>query len=429
MEIKKGFKFRIKMTPEIEDKLFRQIGCVRKVWNLALHINQHRLDNRWPILWYDEMAHWLKEWKKTNELAFLKEVAAQPLQQTLMSLAKAYKDAFDKNQPNKRMPVVKKRHDHWQSCRFPQGFKIEGRRLFLPKIGWVIMHQSREIVGTPKNVTVGFDQKYWYVSIQTEIQVPDPKHPSASIIGIDRGVARFAQLSNGDFVKPRNVFKVYQSQLARAQRQLAKKQKFSNNWKKQKQKIGAIHRKVANTRRDFLHKVSTKLSQQHACLVIEDLKIKNMSASAKGTMEKPGKNVKAKSGLNRSILDQGWGEFGRQLNYKQQWRGGLLIKVPPHYTSQTCPQCGHVCAQNRESQAKFLCAQCGYTDHADLVGAINILAAGQALLAGAVPPKGGGAVTACGESVRLGHSMKQEPVRNREKVSPQSLTVESPCFS
>ncbi|CUB06963.1 RNA-guided endonuclease InsQ/TnpB family protein [Marinomonas fungiae] len=118
-----------------------------------------------------------------------------------------------------------------------------------------------------------------------------------------------------------------------------------------------------------------------AMIVIEDLKVGNMSKSAKGDTENHGKNVKAKSGLNKSILDQGWYEFRRQLEYKQNWKGGLLIAVPAHYTSQTCPSCQHVAKENRTSQARFECVQCSYTNNADVVGAINVLERGHRLLA------------------------------------------------
>ncbi len=133
-------------------------------------------------------------------------------------------------------------------------------------------------------------------------------------------------------------------------------------------------------------------------VVIEDLKVSNMSASAKGTVVAPGKNVKAKAGLNKSILDQGWYEFRRQLDYKLLWRGGALITVAPHHTSQECPVCHFVSPDNRKSQAVFRCVNCGYTENADLVSAINIKAAGHAVLA-------------CGECGAERPSVKQEPPR------------------
>ena len=124
-----------------------------------------------------------------------------------------------------------------------------------------------------------------------------------------------------------------------------------------------------------------QISKNHAMIAIEDLRVSNMSKSAKGNAEEHGKNVKAKSGLNKSILDQGWYVFRRQLEYKQLWNGGLVVAVPAQYTSQTCPCCGHVSKDNRKTQAHFECVECGYTNNADIVGALNILERGHRLLA------------------------------------------------
>jgi putative transposase len=317
------------------------------------------------------------------------------LQQKLKDLDRAVKDAFDKNQPDKRFPVFKKKFLH-DSFRYPQGFKLEGNRIFLPKVGWVRFFKSREIEGRPKNVTVSRQGKHWFVSIQTERVIADPVHPSGSMVGIDLGVKRFAALSNGEFVDPVNSFKRWQDTLAREQRKLSRKVKFSANWRKQKARITALHTKIANARNDFLHKTSTTISKNHAIVVMEDLRIKNMSASARGSVEDPGKNVRQKAGLNRSILDQGWGNFRRMLEYKQAWSGGEVVLVQAMYTSQRCPECGHVDKANRKSQAVFKCMACGYEKNADLSAATNILAAGHAVLA-------------CG-GTGVGHPMKQEPL-------------------
>src|SRR5208283_4962436 len=126
------------------------------------------------------------------------------------------------------------------------------------------------------------------------------------------------------------------------QRKLSRKKLGSQNWHKQKVVINRIHTKIANDRKDYLHKTSTAISKNHALVVLEDLKVSNMSASAKGTVEQPGRNVKQKSGLNKAILDQGWSEFRGMLEYKQHWRGGLTLAVPPQHTSQKCPVCGFV---------------------------------------------------------------------------------------
>ena len=145
--------------------------------------------------------------------------------------------------------------------------------------------------------------------------------------------------------------------------------------------------RIANCRHDFLHKLSTETSKNHAVIVIEDLQVNNMSRSARGTVEEPGRNVAAKSGLNKAILDQGWGTFRRMLEYKQGWRGGAVIAVNPRFTSQTCPECGHVSKANRPQQALFSCEQCGYSYHADVVAARNILAVGHTERLNACSPR------------------------------------------
>ena len=173
----------------------------------------------------------------------------------------------------------------------------------------------------------------------------------------------------------------HQLKLARLQRKLAKKTKFSNNWRKIKQKIARVHTKIANIRKDFLHKLSTTISKNHAMVAVEDLKVSNMSRSVKGTIDKPGSNVKSKSGLNKSIPDQGWSMFVDMLEYKLDWNGGILVKVDPKYTSQQCPECQHTSKENRQTQSHFECVSCGYSNNADKVGAINILERGHSLLA------------------------------------------------
>ena len=246
------------------------------------------------------------------------------------------------------------------------------------------------------NVTVSQSCGKWYVSIQTEYEVTEPAHASTSMVGLDAGVAKLATLSDGTIFDPVNSFKSNQKKLAKFQREMSRKVKFSNNWKKTQHKIQSLHSRIANIRRDYLHKVSTPISKNHAMIVMEDLKVANMSKSAAGTVSQHGRNVRAKSGLNRSILDQGWYELRRQLEYKQLWLGGQVLAINPAYTSQKCASCGHTAKENRQSQSRFECQECGYKENADINGARNILAAGHAALA-------------CGERAVLGRSMKQEP--------------------
>ena len=197
---------------------------------------------------------------------------------------------------------------------FPQGCELDAgnSRIRFPKLGWIRYRNSREILGTAKNITVSSNGGKWFVSIQTEREVEPAITKSTSSIGIDVGIARFATMSDGSFAAPLNSFKKHQERLARYQRRMSRKVKFSNNWKKAKTRVQKIHTGIANARKDFLHKTTTTISQNHALVCVEDLQVRNMSRSAKGTVETPGKNVRQKSGLNRAILDQGWGEFRRQ---------------------------------------------------------------------------------------------------------------------
>ena len=370
--------------------MMRFCGCARYVYNrtLSLEKSLYKKDSKHSFK-YSEATNRLPEWKKKNP--FLKDCNAQVLQQSLKDLEKAYKNFFRK-QCN--FPKYKKKYRH-DSIRFPQGVEIDEakQQIRLPKIGWVRYRKSRDIIGTIKNVTVSRRGEKWNVSIQTEYEVV-PSAPNPSEIGIDMGIKRFVTLSNGDFVEPLNPFKQEREKLAKLQRKLARQKKGSRNSRKTKRKIARLHRYIADSRRDFLHKTSTKIAKNHSIVYVEDLKVSNMSASASGTKESPGKNVKQKSGLNRSILDQGWYGFFQMLSYKLEQRGGKLIKVDPKNTSRTCPRCGLVSAENRKLQATFACIGCGYRSNADEVGAINVLRAGRARLAcamsGAVRPLSAG---------------------------------------
>lgn len=372
----------------------RFAGACRFVFNksLALQNENHEAGNK--FLSYVKMATWLVEWKKAPETQWLKESPSQPLQQALKDLERAYKNFFQKRAS---FPRFKKR-GHSDSFRYPQGVKLDqaNNRISLPKLGWISYRNSREVVGEVKNVTVSQSCGNWYVSIQTEYEVTEPTHSSTSMVGLDAGVAKLATLSDGTIFEPVNSFKSNQKKLARLQRAMSRKVKFSNNWNKAKRKVQNLHSRIANIRRDYLHKVTTTISKNHAMIVIEDLKVANMSKSAAGTVSQHGRNVRAKSGLNRSILDQGWYELRRQLEYKQLWRGGQVLPINPAYTSQKCACCAHTAKENRQSQSKFECLACGYIANADVNGARNILAAGHAVLA-------------CGEMADLGRSMKQEP--------------------
>ena len=373
---RQAFEFEIQPNGAQQRRIKQFCGCARFVFNKALDGQKqaYEADNNTTFN-YTKIANLLPQWKKA--FPWLKDCHSQVLQQSLKDLKSAYCNFFEKRA---NFPRFKKKGEK-NSIRFPQGYKLEqgNRRIYLPKIGWVKYRNSRNVVGEIKNVTVSQECGRFFVSIQTEYEQEIPKH-HGSEIGIDMGIARFATLSNGQYFKPLNAFKTYKGKLAKLQRQLKNKVKFSKNWLKLQAKIAQLHHKIANCRKDFLHKISHTISKNHAMIYVEDLQVSNMSKSAKGTVEQPGQNVAQKSGLNRSILDQGWYEFRRQLDYKSAWRGGYVIAVPPQNTSRTCPCCGYTDKENRPTQAQFACIECGYNENADVVGALNVLERGRAIV-------------------------------------------------
>ena len=373
---RQAFKFELMPNGEQIRRMNQFCGCARFVSNHALGWQnaQYAQDNNFKFS-YTKISKLLPQWKKV--FPWLEDCHSQVLQQSLKDLGRAFSNFFEKRS---NFPKFKKKGVK-ESFRFPQKCKLEqhNNRLYLPKIGWVRYRNSRNVVGEIKNVTVSQECGRFFVSIQTELEQDTPVHQGGEI-GIDMGIARFATLSNGKYFAPLNAFKTYKGKLAKLQRRLKNKVKFSKNWQKLQAKIAKLHHKIANCRKDFLHKISSVISKNHAMIYVEDLQVSNMSKSAKGTVEQPGTNVAQKSGLNRAILDQSWAEFRRQLDYKSQWQGGVLVAVPPHNTSRTCPCCGHTDKENRLTQAKFECVECGYRNNADVVGAINILERGRVLV-------------------------------------------------
>ncbi|WP_286740477.1 RNA-guided endonuclease InsQ/TnpB family protein [Psychrobacter sp. UBA3068] len=435
MKINKAYKFRLEPNAEQEIILNNLVGSARFVWNQMLAIS-FEIFAKNEFINATNLVNKIIGLKNNPDFAFLKTHAnAVSLQQKVRDLAAAWSRFFDpkvharlkenKNKPRKPkffkladgteiqhrplMPQFKRKADGCDSIRlvqFDKYCRIEGNRVKLPNgIGLVKFRKSQDIIGTIKNVTISKKSGHWYVSFGTERELTEnPRHPSKSAIGLDMGITKLLTTSNGETIKPKNSFKANQLKLAKLQRQLSRKVLFSQNWKKQKHKIQKLHHHIANIRHDYLHKITTSISKNHAMIACEDLKVANMSTSASGTTAQKGRNVKAKSGLNRAILDQGWGIMIDMLEYKQQWQGGLLIKVNPRYTSQTCSQCQHIAKENRQTQSKFECVKCGHKANADINAARNILSAGHAVLSA----EGG-----CSK----GRPMKQKTSDPRKKVA------------
>ena len=435
MKINKAYKFRLEPNAEQEVILNNLVGSARFVWNQVLAVSFEMFAKN-EFINATNLVNKIMDIKANPEFAFLKTSSnAVSLQQKIRDLASAWSRFFDpkvharlkenKKKPKKPkffkladgteiqlrplMPRFKRKSDGCDSIRlvqFDKYCRVEGNRVKLPNgVGFVKFRKSQDILGIIKNVTISKKSGHWYVSFGTERELAqNPIHPSKTAVGIDLGVAKLIATSDGQVIKPKNSFKANQIKLAALQRQLSRKVLFSQNWKKHNRKIQKLHHHIANIRHDYLHKITTTISKNHAMIACEDLKVANMSKSASGSMEKKGKNVKAKSGLNKSILDQGWGMMVNMLEYKQQWQGGLLIKVNPRYTSQTCFKCKHVAKENRRTQAEFECVECGHQENADINAAKNILSAGHAVLS----VEGG-----CSKS----RPLKQKTCGLREKVT------------
>ncbi len=380
MQRLQAYRFELRPTGFQDRQMRRFAGTCRQVFNQALAIQKERHAQGLKNDSFPALCRRLTGWRNDPATPWLAQAPVHPQQQALRDLCRAYTNFF----AGRACPPRFRRK--WGATRFrypdPKRFRADqpNSRIFLPKLGWVRYRNSRPVEGEVRNITVSRSCDKWFVSIQTQRTVEAPG-PRIGLVGIDMGVARFATLSDGSFYVPLNSFKRHETALRKAQQSLSRKVKFSNNWRKAKARVQRIHHRRACVRKDTLHKASTGICKNHAILSIEDLKVRGMTASAKGTVEKPGKNVRAKAGLNKAILDQGWFEFRRQLGYKAGWNGGQLIVVPPQYTSQECSRCGHTAKDNRRSQERFHCAACGFEKHADWNAAINIRRAGLARIA------------------------------------------------
>ncbi len=378
MIARKAVLFRLYPTPEQEAQMAQTAGACRFIYNLAL----------------EQRRDWWRQYKAATgqsityagqcrdltalraEVDWLKAAPVHTLQQALKDLDRAYQNFFA---GRSAYPTPRKRGVH-DSFRFPDptALRVErtGRssgRVKLPKLGWVRLRGWCALPGDIRNITLSRRAGQWFAAVQCEREVVEPASSVLPAVGIDMGVAVFAALSDGTSIAPANHGKKALRALRKAQRALARKKRGSANRRKAARRVARIQKRVANARKDFLHKHSTTIAKNHGTVVVEALLVRNMSASAKGTVEEPSRNVRQKAGLNRAILDQGWGTFRVMLAYKLADRGGRLIEVPAAYTSQTCPVCGGIDAANRQNQASFVCVRCGHTANADTNAAINIL--------------------------------------------------------
>ena len=399
-----SFKFKLRPTRKQEQAFTKFVGHARFVYNNFIFTKREDYDEyveevESRLIWMEasneEEARKLTYNQFLNKYTynyaldyvkekypFLKEAPSQALQQKSQDLFIAFQRHFDHIT---EYPVPKKKGVH-DTFRIPQHFEFDEKnsRVKLPKVGWVRYRKSRDLPTKASSITIIKEADGWYMSVLCNMGKA-PKTDNADMstaIGIDMGVKRFYTTSEGEFAEDLQILlKPIDEQIVRSQKRIKNKVQGSKRLAKAYKKLARLHKKKANIRNDFIQKASTQLVKNHDVICVEDLCIKNMTKSAKGTVSKPGRNVRQKSGLNRAILNQGWGEFLFCLEYKLALKGGILERVSPQYTSQTCPICGHVSKDNRKTQAEFKCVHCGNTANADSNAAQNILLAGLASIA------------------------------------------------
>lgn len=357
----KAVKVRLYPTEQQKEIITSQIGAARYVYNRTLALRKFAYERFGMKVGKFNFIKHITKLKTKENTSWLKEADSQALQQSVANMDSAYQHFFKGG----GYPKFKSRHHTRQSFQYPQRVKVEGSKVYLPKVGWVNCKGLRDdIQGKIKTVTVVYEAYQYHASILFDTGDIDVRPNNGKAVGLDVGVVKVVTDSNGRQVAPLDLVRELSRLRTRAQ-QLSRKKKGSNNRAKAKARLAKQNLRIANMRKDFLHKLSRQYSENQT-VVVEDLKIKNMTKSAKGTEEKPGKNVAQKRGLNRSITQQSWGLFFELLEYKLKENGGQLIKVAPEFTSQTCNECGHVSKENRLSQSQFVCTACGHKANADL---------------------------------------------------------------
>jgi putative transposase len=362
-------RFRLYPTPAQEAALLGHCAQARFVWNLALEqANYYGIAGRKSSPSFGAQCRQLTEARSANEWLAAGSQTVQ--QQALRDLDQAWRNFYGGTH---RRPTWRKlgRHD---------GFRIVGpqagrvRKLnrkwaaaLVPKVGWIRFRLSRA-VPEAKSYRVTFRAGRWHIAFAA-IPAPIPAPGTGEVVGVDRGVAVAAALSTGELVR----FDTdrLDAQVRRTQRKLCRAKRGSNRRGRVKARLARLQARRADTRKDWVEKLSTDLARRFDLIRVEDLRVRNMTRSARGTVEQPGTNVRQKAGLNRAILSKGWGQLVLRLEQKAP---GRVEKINAAYSSQRCTACGHTAPENRESQAIFRCRACGRTAHADLNAARNIAA-------------------------------------------------------
>ena len=369
----RAIKVRIYPNNKQKDLIHKSFGAARFVFNKALALKINRYENFKENISWMEISKMVTLWRKTEELSWLKEPSRSLCEQALRHLETAYKNFF---KGTASFPKFKKKHDK-QAFSVDNSVKVVDNCIKFPKMGLIKCRGLRKFSGKIKTSTLSMNKSgQYFISWCIDDVEKLPQRSQNRRIGIDLGIVNFATMSNGTIIKNPKIHDKHSEKIKHFQRKQSKSKKSGQNFKKWKLKTAREWQKINNKKNDFLHKLSKQLVENQDVIVIEGLKVANMSKSAKGTIEAHGRNVKAKSGLNREILKLSWFEFKRQLTYKSEWYGSQLIEVNPKFTSQTCPECGFISKENRKTQADFSCVKCGYADNADMIASLNILEKG-----------------------------------------------------
>lgn len=369
MNIIRGHIYRLKPT-EAQASLFRQYtGVCRLVYNVALEQR-----SRWGKshkLNATTVSRELKDLRK--EFDWIGSVSQTCQAQALNDLDKAFSNFFA---GRASFPTPRKKGVN-ENFRFV-GREVSVRKINrrwsevkLPKIGWVKYRDTRKIDGEIRNVTISLTPLGWHVIFAVRSEIAEAA-PISGVVGIDRGVVIPVMLDTGEqHSSPESMARI-EKRRRRAQKTLARRKRGSKRYARARKRVAALSAKIARVRSHWQHELTTSIANRFGVVILEKLKTKNMTRSAKGTAEAPGKNVAAKSGLNNSILNVGWFGIETKLAYKVAERGGELAFVDPAYTSQTCSACGSINADHRKSQARFVCDDCGHEANADQNAATNI---------------------------------------------------------
>lgn len=388
-----GRRYVLSFTPEQQAYAEEVASICRAVWNTGLE-QRREYRRRGTFIGYAEQCRQLAEAKA--DAPWLKTAPSHCLQQTLRDLDRACRThgAFKV---------------HWRSARrsrpsfrFPDPShvwveRINRRwgRVRLPKFGMVRFRWTRALGGSLRNATISKNADRWHIAFCVEDGLTESFPNGKPPVGVDRGVEVAVACSDGYIRNRKFATSGEAERLKRLQQALARQKKGSGRRHGTKVKLRRLNASIRHRREDFTAWTANRLTLGHGMVAIEDLKIRNMTTAARGTVAEPGRNVRQKAGLNRAILDKGWGSLLLKLEHKARYNGSVIVRVPAAYTSQTCNACGHVARESRESQAFFRCVACKHQDNADVNAAKNILAAGLA-------------VTGRGD-LAVGQSVKRQP--------------------